>query len=102
MVTPADVNNDGIISPLDALAIVNGLPEGPDETGELPTLTGIPPFFYDVDGNGIINPIDALRVVNALPSSNGAIAGLAAVPEPHLLGVWLVLLLPITRHRRRS
>ncbi|WP_203328907.1 dockerin type I domain-containing protein [Candidatus Laterigemmans baculatus] len=58
-----DANNDGIVSPLDALVVINDLnriggrildasdPEGP---------------FVDINGDGWLSPLDALQVVNYL------------------------------------
>ena len=61
-----DANNDGRITPLDALVIINRL----NTTGaaELPAPSGAfaPPPFYDVNGNGFIDPNDVLLVVNHL------------------------------------
>jgi hypothetical protein len=60
---PNDVNNDGSVTPLDALIIFNYLNTfGP---GPVPT-TGSPPPFYDVNGDDSITPLDALRIFNEL------------------------------------
>lgn len=60
-----DVNNDGRVSSLDALVVINRLNSaGP---GQLPPPTGTnPPPFYDVNGDGMVTPIDALQIINYL------------------------------------
>ncbi len=66
---PMDVNANGIVTPIDAIIVINELNKKnisfPD--GTLPPPNGIlPPPFYDVSGNGRIDPIDALRIINLL------------------------------------
>ncbi len=61
---PYDVNNDGYVSPIDALGVINSLNErvrlGEGETA------GTVTRFADVNGDQDITPIDALMVINAL------------------------------------
>ncbi|MBC8353053.1 MAG: hypothetical protein H8E66_13740, partial [Planctomycetes bacterium] len=72
-----DVNNDGQVSPLDALLIINALNQ--HGSGSLPdslpsSSQYLPPNVYlDVDGDGFVAPGDVLRVINQLnnPSSEG-------------------------------
>jgi hypothetical protein len=68
---PADVNDDGIVSPLDALALINDINgHGPRELG-----TRLPGALYlDVNRDGFFSPADILVVVNRLndESLNGA------------------------------
>ena len=61
-----DVSDDGNISAIDALLVINrlsrsgspnGIPVGPDDRG---------PFYYDVNGDQRITTIDAFRVINEL------------------------------------
>jgi predicted outer membrane repeat protein len=61
-----DVNDDGRVSPLDALAIINSL--NAEGTRQLPSDSGSEParLFYDVNRDGFISPRDALQVVNYL------------------------------------
>ena len=61
---PADVNNDGHLSPLDALLVMNRLAlEAANAQGEdAPNNT----HFLDVSGEGDLSPLDALMVLNAL------------------------------------
>jgi hypothetical protein len=70
---PLDVDDDGVVIPLDVLLLINDinvrlvrlLPIPP-----LPTLQ--PPPYLDVSGNGEIGPQDALMIINYL---NGATGG---------------------------
>jgi len=59
-----DVNDDGFISPLDALLIISEL----NESGSylLPVSDASPPPFYDVNANGYIDSADAINVINYL------------------------------------
>jgi hypothetical protein len=61
-----DVNDDGRVSPLDALAIINSL--NAEGTRQLPSDSVSEParLFYDVNRDGFISPRDALQVVNYL------------------------------------
>jgi hypothetical protein len=66
-VSPTDVDNDGVTSPIDALIIINSLNhQGPrDLIDPIPYETERP-RFYDVNGDGRITPIDALIIINRL------------------------------------
>jgi hypothetical protein len=63
-----DVNNDGFISPIDALVVINSLGRG----GSRPLLPSGAEgeagarMFIDVNGDGFISPIDVLQVINAM------------------------------------
>ncbi|MCC6509488.1 MAG: putative Ig domain-containing protein, partial [Pirellulaceae bacterium] len=61
---PLDVNNNGIIAPLDALLIIDKLNR--DGTGILPPRTNPLDFFYDTSGDSVFSPRDALLVINHL------------------------------------
>lgn len=72
----ADVNNDGEVSPLDALAIVNELTDrefSDPDTGVLDApirLNGIGPFDHlDVNDDSRVTPLDALLVINRVGNS---------------------------------
>ncbi len=68
---PADVNNDGIVSPLDALLVINELNQhsiSDPATGRLPLPTTASYAFIDVSGDNFISPLDALLVINSLLS----------------------------------
>lgn len=56
-----DVNNDGSVSPIDALYIISYLNSG----GATQPAGGGPPY-YDTNGDGFITPIDALKVITLL------------------------------------
>jgi PhoPQ-activated pathogenicity-related protein len=61
---PLDVNHDGLVAPVDAMAVINrlllvGL-------GQLPAPSGTPNFYYDVNGDNMASPNDAMRVINRL------------------------------------
>ena len=62
-----DVNNDGTVSPLDALHVINRLARNPDNTLAGSASPDGP--FYDVDGNDRATPLDALLVINQLSRS---------------------------------
>jgi hypothetical protein len=60
-----DVNGDGVVSPIDALLVINEL------GSKANPLRGVDrdynhSLFADADGDGVISPIDALLVINAL------------------------------------
>ena len=64
-----DVNNDKVVSPLDALIIINDL-----NARRSRVLTGtnfIPPPFIDVSGDSSVSPLDVLLVINYLNSLRG-------------------------------
>ncbi len=74
-----DVNNDGAVSPLDALLVINTL-----ETGVSPRDT-----FTDVNGDTAMSPIDALLVINELVVADAGAAAInggvqSDVPEAEL------------------
>lgn len=68
-VDPLDVSDDGAVSPIDALLVVNFLNSGRDTV--LPPLSNRPDAYFDVNGDGFVSPIDALIVINGLNSRNG-------------------------------
>ena len=57
---PDDVNDDGVVSPLDALAVINHINRGSDDT------LSTEPQFHDVDDDSLVTPLDALVLINAL------------------------------------
>jgi hypothetical protein len=60
-----DVNDDGNVSPIDALLVINHLAR--DGSGSIPVEdTDFGPYYYDVNANKIISPTDALDVINEL------------------------------------
>ena len=65
-----DVNNDGVLSPLDALLVINEL-NGRwiiGASGRLPDTRPkiLGPLYLDVNGDGLVSPLDALIVINEL------------------------------------
>ncbi|MCB9941386.1 MAG: hypothetical protein H6823_24400 [Planctomycetaceae bacterium] len=61
-----DVNNDGAVSPLDALQIINDLNSKGSRI--LVIADGVPPYL-DVNGDGSVAPIDVLQVINAIEAA---------------------------------
>ena len=65
-----DVNADGVVSPLDALHIINGLNRQAASGAGSATATAAgqsdSPVFPDVNGDGHTTPLDALFVINYL------------------------------------
>ena len=70
----ADVTADGVVSPIDALRIINFLSRQPGNQGAVPVseIGAPPPDFLDVNGDGFVSPSDALAVINQLAlNANG-------------------------------
>jgi Dockerin type I domain len=63
-----DVNNDGFVSPIDALLVINDLNLRESRTLDQ---TDIAPPYIDVDGDGNVAPIDVLQVINAIDQASG-------------------------------
>ncbi len=72
-----DVNNDGVVTPADAVEIINFLNEYGSQ--KLPPITQSPQYYYDVDGDGYVTPNDVLAVIDYLNTYSPAVAS-AAVP----------------------
>jgi hypothetical protein len=80
-IDPIDVNDDGSLSPIDALLVINEL----NRIGAplLSPLSGSqsPRTYFDVSGDNYVSPIDALWVINSLngrstdDSGSGLIGG---------------------------
>jgi VCBS repeat-containing protein len=67
-----DVNDDGDVSAIDALQIINDLNDnGSRALPDPPVNPPPPPPFLDVNGDGSISPADALVVINFLNAGNG-------------------------------
>ncbi|MEM6469158.1 MAG: tandem-95 repeat protein [Planctomycetota bacterium] len=60
-----DVNDDGNISPIDALLVINHIARSGEPSIPV-TNDDIGPNFYDVNGDQLISPIDALGVITEL------------------------------------
>jgi hypothetical protein len=63
---PLDVNQDGFVTPIDALLVLNVINR--DGAGPLSFPSGAeqPPPFLDVSGDGFVSPIDPLLVLNEI------------------------------------
>ncbi len=69
---PYDVDGNGTVTPLDALAIINYL----NIYGPGPVGPGDPGYGYDVNGDGQVTALDALLVINILNTiQNGGTVG---------------------------
>jgi hypothetical protein len=90
MVNRFDVNNDGRVSSLDALVIINRLTSVGQ--GQLPAPNGTnPPPFYDVNGDGMLTPLDALQVINFLNLPTVTVAATNPnAAEPSTPGVFTI------------
>jgi hypothetical protein len=76
-----DVNGDGLVTPFDALLIINQLNKitSQPSTTRLPTRnenSGTPFYFYDVSGNDDIEPFDLLLVINFLNRASSTLSTL--------------------------
>ena len=65
-----DVNSDGVVSPIDALLVINDL----NRKGSrqlLPFDTELLPGMLDTSGDDFVSPLDALLVINRLNATGG-------------------------------
>jgi hypothetical protein len=98
---PFDVNNDGAVSPIDALLIINDLNS---KGARALTVADASSPFIDVNGDGNVSPIDALQVINAIevppsegeaiansPSAEGGSAGAPLVAEGEFVAANIAL-----------
>jgi hypothetical protein len=71
---PLDVNGDGVVSPLDALILVDHL--------LAPALYPVGSYYMDVNGDGVVSPLDLLSVIDFLQHSGpqAAVAAPRAIP----------------------
>lgn len=72
---PNDVNNDGRVSPIDALMVVNSLNRGmeiPAGSSAARALAVTRGALMDTNADGRISPTDALRVINAINRGSGS------------------------------
>ncbi len=61
-----DVNNDGHVSPIDALLVLNDLNAFGARTLPVPSSEFEPPPYLDVNGDQFVSPVDALLIFNEL------------------------------------
>lgn len=59
-VMPNDVDDDGSVTPLDALVVINRINQGSDDS------RGVSRRFHDADDDSSVSPLDALKVINHL------------------------------------
>jgi hypothetical protein len=79
-----DVNNDGLVTPSDALFIINSLnSRGSRVLAELPTGDDFFPPFIDPSGDGLLAPVDPLFVINFI-NGGGNTEGEAGAPRTQL------------------
>jgi len=80
-----DVNQDGHVTPIDALLVINHLnqtdPGTLSQPLPVPDSGFEPPPFLDVDGDNRVSPIDALMVINSITESLNAGAEGEFTPE---------------------
>lgn len=81
---PPDVNNDGSVSALDALLVINDLSRSQRVSGESAPLLSSN-YMLDVNGDDRVSVLDALNVVNYISRAQAAARGegeaLAVAPE---------------------
>ena len=71
---PTDVDEDGSVSPLDVLTLINQINRGlSSDVLPAPSAESRPAPFFDVDGDGRLTPLDVLIVINFINAqgSNG-------------------------------
>ncbi len=61
-----DVNDDGAISPIDVLQVINHLKRQAAPNSVSNNTVNPSSSYVDVDGDGTVAPIDVLRVINRL------------------------------------
>ncbi len=69
---PLDVNNDGSVSPIDALLVISDLNKNGNRILPNPPVPpNVPPPYLDVSGDNSLSPVDALIVITYLNSGSG-------------------------------
>lgn len=69
-INPLDTNGDGVLSPSDALIVINYWNSG--QSRLLPTSGSTKIYgFLDVNGDGIVSPSDAIQIINQLNAKHG-------------------------------
>ena len=63
---PSDIDNDGTVSPLDVLALVNVINQRGTGTLRAVESSFSVPLFVDVNGDERIDPLDVLAVINEI------------------------------------
>ena len=78
---PTDVNEDGAVTAIDALTVINYINSHPGNA-ILPTVPPTPPPYCDVSGDGVISALDVLQVIDAINRSRIGGAAAVAVAAP--------------------
>lgn len=88
-----DVDNNGLVTPLDALIIINHLQPRTSAQVQASMLSSGSTFFMDTSNDHLVSPIDALLVINHL----------SIVPEPSTIvsGALGIMMLAGFAWRRR-
>lgn len=81
--SPFDTNQDGNVSALDALMVINHLGRRTivAESDSLTNIESLIPRGYDVNGDGIVSALDALQIINQLNRQSNS-SRLASSPSP--------------------
>ncbi len=69
---PHDVDDDGSVTPLDALIVINRLNRGSDDS------PSVERRFHDVDDDSLVTPLDALILINDINSKSAVATGSGA------------------------
>ncbi len=64
-----DVNNDGLVTPLDALLIISNL-TSKGSRSVISDAIGAP--YFDASGDNVVSPLDVLKVIDHLSRNRGA------------------------------
>lgn len=75
---PADVNDDNLVTAIDALIVINSMTRVQSQGEEV--AANSPHFYLDVNGDGFVTAVDALQVINQLNRATGS-AGESIVPQ---------------------
>ena len=70
-----DVSDDTMLTPIDALLVINQLNRYGSHTLLPPSGGSTPPPYVDVTGDNFLSPMDALRVINELNRRSGGGSG---------------------------
>jgi hypothetical protein len=70
-----DVNNDGAVSPIDALLLINYINSQASPPPALPQPRPVGDPFYDVNGDGVASAQDVLFVINEINRLNSPTGG---------------------------
>jgi uncharacterized repeat protein (TIGR01451 family) len=71
---PLDASDDGVVSPLDALLVINAL----NRRGAGESTRKSREYYLDTNGDGSLSPLDALLIINRLNSPGGQAEGESA------------------------